>query len=150
MAKPTTLAWYKLSLWVGDGVSPVEDFTRKSCGLTSHTFGIRGTVTEVDVPDCDNPEDPVWLERTIRSLSGDVAGAGVLAVENFPFFRDWSLSGLFKNCRVVLQLPVSPGYFAARYVLSTWEIVGTNEDGKIRLNLNFQSDGEVAWQVGAP
>lgn len=150
MAKPTTLAWWRMSLWVGDGNTP-QDFTRKSCGLTSHTFGIRGDVTESEVPDCDNPADPVWKERTIRALSGDVAGAGLIAVENFTFFKDWSLSGLPKDVRIAIDMPaVGDGFFYAPYVLSTFELVGTNEDGKIRLNLALQSDGEVQWGAGSP
>jgi hypothetical protein len=150
MAKPTTLSWSKMSIWVGDGASPVEDFERQSCGLTSHTFGLRGTATEVDVPDCDNPDDPVWIERTIRNLSSDVAGAGVMATETFEAWRTWMLSGLFRNVRIVIDLPALPGYYFGRYVMTVLEHVGTNEDGKIRNNLSMLSDGEVDWAAGAP
>ena len=110
MAKPTTRSWTKLSIWPGDGGSP-EDFAQKVCGLTSKGFTLSSDVAETNVPDCDDPDLPGWVERTTRSNSADLSGSGVMAEENFDFYRQWKMSGEEKNTRVVLDLAGFKGGF---------------------------------------
>lgn len=150
MAKPTTLRWTKLSVWVGDGATPTEDFTSKVCGITTKGFSIEGEMSESNVPDCDDPDLPSWTERIIRSLSAGISGEGLLAEETFAFWRDWVLSGAAKNVRVVVDLATTPGYFYGSFVLNQFEMNGNNDDGKIGVTLALSSDGPVAWSAGAP
>lgn len=149
MAKPTTLRWTKLSIWPGDGASP-EDFTSKVCGLNAKTFNIGGDTSDSNVPDCDDPDAPSWTERVISALSSGVQGSGLLAEETFAFWRDWSLGGLPKNVRVVVDLATTPGYFYGSYVLTQFELSGNQSDGKIGVNITLASDGPIAWSAGAP
>lgn len=148
MAKPTTFSHSKLSIWPGDGASP-EDFTSKVCGLTTKGFQIAGTPSDTIVPDCDDPDLPAWVERTMRSLSSSINGAGIMAKETFAFWRDWMLSGEAKNVRVVLDInPI--GYFHGSYLLTQFELTGNAGDGKVQTSLQMQSDGPIAWTTGAP
>lgn len=148
MAKPTTQRWTKLVIYVGDGAVP-ETFGAKVCGLTTKSFDISGQTSDSNVPDCDNPDAPSWVERVMRSLSSSFAGAGVHAEENFDFFSDWALSGLAKNCRIVVNDTVQV-YFQGSFLLTKYQLTGNQSDGKMNVSLGFDSDGEVDKVVGAP
>lgn len=148
MAKPTTNRWTKLSIWVGDGGSP-EDFTSQVCGMTAKTFTINGATSDAEVPDCDTPDDPVWIERVMRSLSGAVSGSGIQANETFDFWKNWMLSGLPKNVRIVVD-KASPGYFAVSMLLTKFELQGSLDNGKIQTSVDLASDGPITWVAGAP
>lgn len=149
MAKPTTLRWTKLSIWPGDGASP-EDFTTKVCGMTSKGFSISGQTSDSVVPDCDDPDLPAWIERIMRSLSAGVTGAGLMSEETFSFWTTWSLSGAAKNCRIVIDLATSPGYFAGSFLLTKFDLSGNESDGKMQISLALDSDGPVTYVTGAP
>ncbi len=148
MAKPTTRSWSKLSIWVGDGADP-EDFTSKVCGLRAKTFRISGTTSDQEVPDCDDPDLAVWIERIERALSAAISGSGTMAEETFAFWRDWKLSAGAKNVRVVLALTAT-GYFYGRFLLTEFELTASLDDGKIGVSVSLVSDGPVAWQAGEP
>jgi hypothetical protein len=148
MAKPTTQRWTKLTIWVGDGGSP-EDFNKYVCGLTTKSFTLQGQTSDTVVPDCDDPDQPAWIERVMRSLSSSVAGAGVMAEENRDFFADWMLSGASKNCRIAVD-GTDAIYFAGAYLLTKFELTGNESDGKINVSLAFDSDGEVTRATGQP
>jgi len=149
MANATTRRWTKMTIWPGDGGDP-EDFTSKVCGLTSKNFNISAEVSESNTTDCDDPDLPSWVERTVRSLSSEVTGSGTMAEEVMPFWRDWMLSAEAKNVRIVLDLAGTDGYFAGRYVLTQFELPANQDDGKIGIGITLQSDGEVTWVNGSP
>lgn len=149
MAKPKTLSWTKLSVWPGDGASP-EDFTSAVCGLTTKSFTISADTSDIVVPDCDDPDEPAWVERVIRSLSSGFSGSGLMAEDIYATWRAWALSGLAKNVRIVIDGTTIAGYYQGSYVLSSFETNGNQGDGKMQISLQLQSDGLVAWQAGAP
>jgi hypothetical protein len=149
MAKPKTLSWTKMSIWPGDGASP-EDFTSKVCGLNAKNFTISGTTADTDVPDCDDPDAAAWTERVMRALSSGMSGAGLMAEEIMPFYRDWMLSAEAKNVRIVIDGQTIDGYFEGSYLLTNFELAGNQNDGKIGISLQFASDGPVTWFTGAP
>lgn len=149
MAKPTTLKWSKLSIWPGDGADP-EDFTAKVCGLNSKGISFSSDVAESNIPDCTDPDLASWTERVVRALSAGVTGSGLLAEETFAFWRDWALSTNPKNVRIVIDLATTPGYFHGSFVLTAFEISGSEADGKIGVSLTLSSDGPVGWTAGAP
>lgn len=144
MAKPTTVRWTKMTIWPGDGATP-EVFTSKSCALTAKGFTINADTADTNVPDCDTPDNPSWIERVVRSLSSGVTGSGLMAEETFAFWRDWSLSGLPKNVRIMLDLAAADGYFAGSYVLTAFELAGNEGDGLVGITLTLASNGPVAW-----
>ena len=147
MAKPTTQRWTKMTIWPEEtpGV-----FASKECGLNAKGFTLTGDMSETNVPDCDDPDAAVWVERTIRALSSGISGSGLMAEESLDFWRDWMLSALPKTVRVALDLATGDGYFEGSYVLNQFELNGNEGDGKIGITLAMSSDGPVAWVTGAP
>lgn len=144
MALATTRSWSKMTIWPGDGASP-EVFTSKVCGLTSKGFTISSDMTESMVPDCADPDLPSWVERITKSNSAEISGSGVMAEETFAFWRDWKLDGSAKNVRVMLDLLTNDGYFSGSFLLSSFELTGNQDDGKINVSVTLQSSGEVEW-----
>lgn len=79
MAKPTTFAGSVVALYLED---PANSGTfLKPCGLTQHSATFSKNMNEVDVPDCDDPELPSWIEREVSALDFSVNGSGILAAE---------------------------------------------------------------------
>jgi hypothetical protein len=152
MAQPTTFRWTKMSIWVGDGVTPTEDFTDNGCGLNVQGFSITGETSENALIDCADRDAPAWIDRVIRSLSSGFTGAGLLAGESFPTWRDWALSGENRNVRIVIDTdPLPPeGYFAGNYALTAFEVTGNEADGRVGISVTGASNGAIAWVAGAP
>lgn len=141
MTKPTTLAFSKLSILVGDGASP-EVFSAP-CGLTSKGFDLAASSNDVQVPDCDDPDAPAWTERVVRALSGKVSGSGIMAVESFDTWRDWALGGLAKNVRVQL-VGTGLGYYSGSFILSAFSLKASLGD-KVEVDVSLDSDGQITW-----
>jgi len=98
MAKATTVRYGQFLIQVGDGASP-EVFA-DPCGLTSKGFNRTAEMNDTNVPDCDNPDAPSWLERDVVSMSGEMTGSGVLATESVDTWDEWFESGASRNVRV--------------------------------------------------
>lgn len=141
MAKPTTLSYAKMIIYVGDGAAP-EVFA-SPCGLTAKGLDFAAQASDVVVPDCDDPDAPAWIERATRSLSGKITGSGILAVEAFNIWRDWVLSGLPKNCRVQF-VGSGLGYYAGSFLLTACSYKG-NQGEKVTVDVTLDSDGQITF-----
>lgn len=148
MAKPTTILGSHLLIMLGDGNSP-ETFGAP-CGLTSKSLNLSASVNEFNVPDCADPDAPMWTERVVSALSAGVSGSGVIAMESLDEWRTWFLSGLAKVIHVSVDetLAVGGGYFAMSAVLTGFNITG-NQGEKATLEVTIQSDGPVTWVPAA-
>src|ERR1700744_4113347 len=101
--KPTVIAGTKLLILVGDGASP-EVFAQP-CGLTNNTFSLTSATGSTVIPFCDDPEAAAWDSKEVTSLSAQVTGSGVMAVESFEIWNNWFLSGSLKNAQVKIDDP---------------------------------------------
>lgn len=148
MAQPTTVNGSKLLIMLGDGNSP-ETFSAP-CGLTTKGINFAASVNEFNVPDCADPDAPMWTERVVAALSAGVNGSGVMAMESYDEWRTWFLSGLPKNIHVSINEPlaVGGGYYSLRALLTGFNTTG-NQGEKINLEVTIQSDGEVTWVPAA-
>ena len=144
MAKPTTLPSSKMLILLGDGADP-EVFTAP-CGLTTKGFNNSAETNDVNVPDCDDPDAPYWVERTIVSLSSTVSGSGILAMDSFPKWREWFESGESRNLRIKMDETSANngGHYEGKFVLSTFNLTG-EERSKVGVEVELQNDGQVLW-----
>ena len=149
MAKPTTARWSKLLIELGDGGSP-ETFTAP-CGLTSKGFNRSATTSDTNVPDCDDPDAPVWTERVATAFSAQVSGSGVLALDSLDAWDTWFSSGLTKNVRVTMDVPLANNgrYWTVPMVLTSFDLTGNTADGKCQVSVTMQSDGPVVMTPAA-
>lgn len=141
MAKPTTVTGSKLSVWLGDGATP-EVFVAP-CGL--HTRGINFGATANDelIPDCDNPDLPSWVARTVQSLTAGISGSGLLAKEALDAWEGFHFGGVSKNCRVIIDWGggVQRRYDGA-FVCTTFNVTG-EIGSRIKVEVALASDGVI-------
>lgn len=144
MAQPTTVNGSKLLIMLGDGNSP-QTFVAP-CGLTTKGINFAAASNEFNVPDCADPDAPMWTERVISALSAGVSGSGIMAMESYDEWRNWFLSGLSKSVHVSINEPLAAGggYYSMRAILTGFNTTG-NQGEKINLEVTIQSDGEVTW-----
>lgn len=141
MAKPTTASAAKLTIWLGDGNSP-ETFV-SPCGLTTRGINFTASANDVNVPDCDDPDAPAWVERVVQSLSAGVTGSGILAYEALDEWEDFYFGGLAKNCRVIIDWG-SGGLrrYDGAFLCTTYNVTG-ELGNKIQVEIGLQSDGQI-------
>lgn len=146
MATPRTLTFGKMLIEVGDGESP-EQFDAP-CGLTSKGFNQSATTQETTVPDCDDPDAAAYVERDVESLSSEISGAGVLAMDGgegsaFHVWRGWYEGAAAKNVKITLD-DVDGGYYLGAFHLTQFNI-GATRGQKVTVDVTMVSDGEWSW-----
>ncbi len=139
MAQASTLTFSRFKIELGNGVTP-EVFAAP-CGLNSRGFNRTAATNDTNVPDCDNPDAPSWLERDVTSLSGSLSGAGVVADEDFDTWNDWFESGESKNVKITLGARVWIGPMKC-----TQLNVQGNRGSRVTFEVSMESDGEIALQ----
>jgi predicted secreted protein len=141
MAKPTTKRFGEFLIQVGDGASP-ETFTAR-CGLTSKGFNQTANTNDTNVPDCDDPDAPADVERSVVSKSREISGSGVMATEAFSTWQAWYDDSTSKNCRVY-PMGLTGGYYEGAFILTGFNLTADLGD-KVKVALTMESDGAVSW-----
>lgn len=146
MTKPITIKGSHVLIMLGNGASP-ETFAAP-CGLTTKAINLTATANEFNVPDCTNPDAPMFTERVISALSAGVTGNGVLDMNSLDEWRIWWLSGLAENIRVVIDetQALGGGYFAMSAVLTDLNI-GGNQGELATVDVTIASNGPITWHA---
>lgn len=144
MAKPTTARFGNFSVKLGNSADPIV-YTAP-CGFTSKSLVLTKDLTEVNIPDCDDPDAVAWVGRDAASLSAAVTGEGIAAAESAETWLDaWEN---VESVPVKIEL-----VFPAKTV--TWTglmhvaelTIGAEQGGRVTLNVNMSSDGELVRVV---
>jgi len=140
MAKPKTLKFGMLKIELGDGGSP-EVFSAP-CGLTQKAFNRTKNLTEVNVPDCDDPDAPTEVERDITSTDWSITGQGVLAGEAVATWDDAYASADSISIKIteVWPAPIGTIAYTGKAHLATYE-VSSQSGGRAQVNISLQADG---------
>lgn len=141
MTKPTTVNATKMTIWITGENSPTG--YERPCGLTTRGIDFSANMNEIEVPDCDDPDAPAWVERAVKSLQAGVSGAGVLALESLDTWQTFFANGLARPCKIVID-HIDAGYWSGDFILSRFQIQGENGD-KAKVDIALSSDGEVAF-----
>jgi Phage tail tube protein len=144
MTQPTTLKGSKVLIVLGNGASP--EMFAAPCGLTTKAINLSATANEFNVPDCDDPDLPMYTERVISALSAGVTGAGSLALEAYDDWRNWYFSAQPQNIRVVIDAPQAKGggYYEMSAVLTAFNTIG-NVGELATIDVTIASNGEFKW-----
>jgi hypothetical protein len=144
MAKPTTINASKLYISLGDG-APTEVFAAP-CGLTTRGMTLTKDLNDVTVPDCDDPDAPAWIERTVASLSGEVTGSGILATEAWPVWRNRYNATTSGNVRIGIGVPLAQngGWYAGKAHITSLAVTGDLGE-KLQVAVTLVSDGAWTW-----
>ncbi len=142
MAKPVTLRFGQFIIAVGDGQSP-ETFAAP-CGLTSKGFNLSANTNEVNVPDCDDPDAPAWVERDVVSLQGEITGSGVMDEDYQATWYAWLESAATRNVRI----SAGDYRYEGAFLLTAFNVTGNLGD-KVQVEVTLQSSGEVTQSLSS-
>lgn len=145
MAKPVTYAGTVVAIYLEDPDTPGAYI--RPCGLTSHTVTFTKNMQEVQVPDCDDPELPSWIERGVESLDFSASGSGVLAAAALPDWWDAFNSTESIDARVYVGAPSDTvnGYFwSGKVHVNQFEVTG-EKGSKAQVTVGIVSDGEMTF-----
>lgn len=142
MAKPTT---YKGSLVAIYLETATTGIFAKPCGLNNVTITANKNSQDTNVPDCEDPEAPQWIERDVESLDMSVTGSGVLAAEALETWWDAFSSTETVNARIYVGAltDVTNGYFwEGEFHLTSFEVTGQTGQ-RAQVSISLASSGEV-------
>ena len=143
MARPTTYSGSLVAIYLESATTPGTYV--KPCGLTQHTATFTKNMNEVDVPDCDDPDLPAWIEREVSSLDFSASGSGVLAAESVETWWDAYNTTEPINARIYIGKPdnITTGHHWQGQVHVSQFEVGGNRGERANVTINIVSHGEM-------
>ncbi|EJN11855.1 Phage major tail protein 2 [Bradyrhizobium sp. YR681] len=135
MAQAQTLKYSTFLIQLGSGSPTVY---ASPCGLNSKGFSRTAATNDTNVPDCDDPDAPSWLERDVVSLSGQMTGAGVVADEDFDVWNDWFESG----ASLPVQIKLGTRTWQGNAILSKLDVTASRGQ-RVNFSATIDSDGEI-------
>lgn len=144
MAQPTTARFGKFRVLLGNDADPIV-YTAP-CGFTSKSLTLTKDLTDVNLPDCDDPDKVAWVGRDASSLSASISGEGVAAVESAEKWLDASENVESVPVKIELEFPAKTITWTGLMHISQIEI-GAEQGGRVTLNVEMQSDGELVRTV---
>lgn len=147
MAQATTVRYGAQQLLVSDNAT-VPVFTAP-CGITSLTRQITANTSDVDIPDCGDPDAFTWLGIDVNSKRMTLTFSGVLATEAMELWDDWAMEDASRDCRWYRNL-TSPlkGYWAGSGILTEFQEQGQNK-GRYQVSGTIIFDGKPVWTTVA-
>lgn len=140
MAAPTTLKSSRLLIRVGDGLSP-EVFTAP-CALTSKSFNMSAETNDFAIPDCDDPDAPVWTARAKSTISATISGSGLLAKEFQATYQALFEDTDPRNLQIVFDHDTSPVTYSGQFLMSALNF-GAEQGGFVTVEMTLVSSGAV-------
>lgn len=148
MAQATTIAFGQQYILVGDGAEP-EVFTMP-CGITSLSRQIVTNTSDVDIPDCTDPDAFNWLGIDINSKRMTLTFGGILAEESIALWDDWSMEEAFKTVRWYRNIGApNMGYWQGRAALTDYT-ENSESRGRYQLSGTLIFDGKPTWTAVTP
>ena len=145
MAAPVTTRFGMFRVLLGDDdASPLV--YAAPCGFTSKSMTLTKDLTDVNLPDCTDPDKIGWLGRDATSLSMSISGEGVLASESVETWLDAFDSVESIPAKVEIEFPAKTITWTGRMHLSTFT-AGAENKGRVTSNIEMQSDGEMTRVV---
>lgn len=143
MAKPTTAKFGSFFVRLSDGGSPAQFVA--PCGFTSKGLTRSKTFGEVNVPDCDDPDAPAWIERDVQSMTASISGEGVLAREAVPVWE----AAMASNSSIAAEVEIvwpngSSDIWTGNFHVESFEVTATLGE-RVSVSVSMQSDGEIAY-----
>lgn len=143
MAKPITAKFGKFFVRLSNGAVPPV-FTAP-CGFTSKGLTRSKTFGEVNIPDCDDPDAPAWVERDVQSMTGSISGDGVLAKTAVPVWE----SALASTDSIAAEIEVewpdgSSDVWTGNFHVESFEVTATLGE-RVNVSVSLQSDGPITY-----
>lgn len=135
----------QLYIKVGNGATPTETFTHPCLINGNRGVQFQSSTNDIVIPDCDNPDDPAFVEVLKDALSMMVDGAGKLDRAAVSSYTDWWKSKDTKNVQVWLG---THGYWQAAMHLANFAITGARNE-YCEATVQLKSSGTVSGYTTA-
>ena len=141
MAQPSTAKFGNMMLEIGDDATP--PVYAAPCGFTSKGITLSKNLSEVNIPDCDAPDDPIWVGRDVTSQSATITGDGVAAGESLPDWNDAFMATTPVPMRVTIEfVDVGTKVYEGKFHVDS-EGITVEAGGRVNLAINATSDGPI-------
>ena len=143
MAQAKTARGTALLVKVGNGATP-EVFAHNCTINGQRALQFSAQTNDVNVPDCDTPEQLAWVEREKVSVGAQITGEGVLNTTDLATYFDWVTGEDTKNVKVVVDVPSGDGgrIMSGAFHCTQFDISG-NRGEKVTASITLQSSGAV-------
>lgn len=141
MAKPTTLRAGAMLIKLATPSAPTVFVA--PCGFTSKSLALSKNLEEINIPDCDNPDDPAWVGRDVSSLTASVSGEGVLAEEALQVWMAAFASTEPQNVEIELRLAGTASFIWTGLMHVSTVTIAAEQGSRITISVEMQSDGEL-------
>ena len=140
MAQPITARPGKMRILLGNGETP-EVFSAP-CGLTTKGIQIQKNLSDVSIPDCDDPDAPYWLARDVTNLSISINGECGLAAESEAIWINAAYSTEAINAKVEIEFSTGIRTFSGAFHIDNFGINATQGE-RVSASISLQSDGII-------
>jgi len=140
MAPPVTARFGKFRVLLGNDADPIV--YAAPCGFTSKSLTLGKSLSEVSIPDCDDPDKPITIGRDVESTTASVSGEGVLAASAVPTWIAAYKSTESVPVKVEIEFSTGTVTFTGKMHLETLEL-GAEQGGRVTVSVSLQSDGEL-------
>lgn len=149
MAQINSIKFGEQMLLIGDGADP-EVFSAP-CGISSLTKSTSTNTSDVDLPDCDDPDLVVWLGVDEVSKRMTLTFSGTLAQQYLAEWQDWDLDGGTRNVRWMRNLtnPNLRGHLSGPALLTEFE-ESAESRGRYTFTGTIIFDGKPVWTALPP
>ncbi|EFO32618.1 conserved hypothetical protein [Roseibium sp. TrichSKD4] len=145
MAQSTTLRFGKFDVMLGVENEGAITYTAP-CGFLSKALNLSKSLSEVLIPDCDDPDAPIAVGRDVESISWSVSGEGVLAEESVETWLDAFGGVTSVPVKVVQKFPGKTITFTGNAHLESLE-TAVERGGRATANVSIQGDGPITWAI---
>lgn len=140
MAPPVTARFGKFRILLGSGSGPIT--YAAPCGFTSKSLSLAKTLSEVSIPDCDDPDAPIVIGRDVESISASVSGEGVLAASAVQAWLDAYESTESVPVKIEIEFSTGTVTWTGTMHIESLEL-GAEQGGRVTINVSMQSDGAL-------
>lgn len=143
MAKPTTVRFGKFRIKLE---TDTPGTYAAPCGFTSKSLTLTKNLSEVNIPDCDDPDAVAWVGRDAESLSAAVSGEGIIAAESVEAWLDAWESEDSINVLLEIEFPAKTVSWMGKMHVASLN-PATEQGGRVTMAVEMQSDGELVRDV---
>lgn len=141
MADIDTIKGALVRVRVSDGATPPV-YNHHCLINTGRGISWSSSQTQTPIVDCDNPEDPAWLDTEVDGLSCTISGSGRTPLDDVEFWDDWFTSGATKSIRFALD-KTGGSYWQGDFKLTAWDINAADRMDKAESSVTLVSTGRV-------
>ncbi len=140
MAPPITARFGKFRVLLGNSATPTV--YSAPCGFTSKSLTLGKSLSEVSIPDCDDPDKPITIGRDVESTTASVSGEGVLAASAVDKWLAAYKSTESVPVKIEIEFSTGTLTFTGKMHVESLEM-GAEQGGRVTISVSLQSDGEL-------